>query len=686
MNSRDVNVQMYTQIAIDTPLRKMFTYRVPEALQQSIKRGCRVLVSFSRRKAVGFCVRVDKTYDETRAGYPEKDLKDVEGVNAEFLFEETFLKWLEFASEYYLTSLGHALSQVMPGDFVDPKQFQILKKRRGKPFVLPKFSEKKILILTEEQNEIVKKVLHHEGEFFPALLQGVTGSGKTEVYIEIIKTILQSGRSALYLVPEIGLTPQTLSRLGAHFHDKLLVFHSGLTANQRRLAWEACLQDEPKVMVGTRSALFSPLKNLGVIVIDEEHDGSYKQEDRFRYHARDLALVRAKMMSVPILLGTATPSLETYYLASQGKIHHFHLASRVGGSLLPKIKIIDFGKEKQQFKTPWLLSEQMTRAIHAHTENKKQVIVFVGHRGHAQNAYCESCRKIQVCANCDVGLKFHAYQNVLKCHYCEFSRHFDGICEFCSQKTLIPLGLGTQSVEEELKQKFPKLKIVRVDSDAFSSIKKLQTVFEDFAKGKIDLILGTQMLTKGHDFSKVGLVGIVGIESHLGLPDFRSSEKAFQTLVQVAGRAGREKQRGEVFVQSLFPEHESLKLAVKQDYDDFAESELKHRKTLCYPPYYRVAQLRFLSHRNQILKDFFSRWQIFLEKTREDFLKKKILLMGPTEMAIYKLRGRYRYHILLKIPREFKSAEVARYLVEHFEKQKPKGIECLVDIDPIHLV
>ena len=314
------------------------------------------------------------------------------------------------------------------------------------------------------------------------------------------------------------------------------------------------------------------------------------------------------------------------------------------------------------------------------------MILFVGHRGHAQNAYCENCHKIQVCANCDVGLKFHAHQNVLKCHYCEFSKNFDEICEFCSKKALIPLGLGTQSVEDELCQRFPKLKIVRVDSDSFSSIKKLQTVFENFAKGEIDLILGTHMLTKGHDFSKVGLVGVVGIESHLGLPDFRSSEKVFQTLVQVAGRAGREKQRGEVFVQSLFPEHESLKLAVKQDYEDFAESELKHRKILCYPPYYRVAQLRFLSHRDQILKVFFHRWQTFLEKTREDFLKKKILLMGPTEMAIYKLRGRYRYHILLKIPRELKSAEVARYLVENFERQKPKGIECLIDVDPVHLV
>lgn len=677
---------MFAKIAIDVPLFRTFSYKVPSEFQGILQRGMRVLVPFHRTRAVGICLGVSADFDEVEEDFPEKNLKGILAVDPALFYSEKDLNWLEQAADYYYCSPGTVLAQAMPRGYFDVEHFEVAQGGRVKTISIPDYTGRKRVTLTSAQQDIVQEVTRHQNKYFSALIHGVTGSGKTEVYIEIIRQLLESGKSTLYLVPEIGLTPQTLSRLNAHFSGKLLVYHSGLSNKQRLLQWQSCLADKPQVMVGTRSALFAPFQNLGVIVVDEEHDTSYKQEDHFRYHARDLALLRASLSPIPIVLGSATPSLESYRLALSGKMNLFELKERVGGGRLPVVDVIDMGREKSQLKTPLILSQKLTDAIAYHVRVGKQVILFVGQRGHSQSAYCTSCEHIQICANCDVGLKYHSARRVLKCHYCEYEKKFDGVCAQCKGLSLVPLGFGTQSVEEELRVQFPRIKMVRIDSDSFPSPKKLEEVFTKFHRGGIDLILGTQMLTKGHDFANVAFVGVVGVDAYLGLPDFRAGERAFQTIVQVAGRAGREDHKGHVLVQSYFPQHASLVTGIRQDFAGFAAMELALREKLHYPPFSRLVQLRFVSGHLDRLENFFASWQDFLEHAEVDLKKQGIIMMGPVEMAIHKLRGKYRQHILLKVPRRLKPSVVVKYLVNSFEAAPHAGIHCLVDVDPVGLM
>lgn len=677
---------MYAKIAIDVPLFRTFSYKVPLEFQSNLSRGQRVLVPFHRQKQVGICLDVCERYDEELEGYPEAGLKAVLQIDPQPVYRLEDWDWLCQASEYYCCSPGMVFAQAMPAEYFNADQFSVTQSKRMRPPALPKWTGKKEIRLNPEQKKIVDAVLQDSRKYHAVLIHGVTGSGKTEVYIEIIKSILQGGRSALYLVPEIGLTPQTLARLNAHFEGQLLVYHSGLSGKQRLSQWMSCLDGQPKIMVGTRSALFAPFQNLGVIIVDEEHDSSYKQEDHFRYHARDLALLRANLHGIPVVLGSATPSLEMHQLALSGKMSLFELKNRAGGGRLPVVEVIDMGREKSQSKTPLILSQKMTDAIDHHVRRGKQVILFVGQRGHAQNAWCAACGHIQVCANCDVSLKYHSARQELKCHYCEFVKKFDGVCDRCGAASLVPLGFGTQSVEEELKIQFPKLRVQRVDSDSFPSPKKLEAVFDRFRRGEIDVLLGTQMLAKGHDFANVSFVGIVGVDAHLGLPDFRAGERAFQTIVQVAGRAGREDGLGHVLVQSYFPNHASIVTGIAGDYAGFAALELGLREKLHYPPFARLVQVKFMSGHEIRLKSFLAGWKDFLEKAPVELARQGIIMMGPVEMPVHKLRGKFRQHILLKVPRKLKPSAVAKYITGDFQTRQPRGIQCFVDVDPVGLM
>lgn len=438
-------------------------------------------------------------------------------------------------------------------------------------------------------------------------------------------------------------------------------------------------------MVGTRSALFSPLKNLGVMIVDEEHDTSYKQEDRFRYHARDLAVARSHGLGIPVILGSATPSLESYHHVKSGKYHFYELPDRTQEQKLPAIRIVDFAKEKEQTGSLLLVSQTIHDAIDFHHAQGEQIMIFVGQRGYAQNAYCVSCRTLQVCPNCSVGLKYHKIAGVLKCHYCEFSHVFNEVCLKCAQKALTVLGFGTQSVEEEIRSLHPKIKIQRLDSDSVTPL-QFAKALENFAQGKIDLLVGTQMITKGHDFPNVGFVGVLAIDAHLGLPDFRASERAFQSLVQVAGRSGRSDKQGRVIVQSLMPTHYSLILGAEQNYPAMAERELKEREVLGYPPLARLVQLRFLSNHENRLRDFFKNWQPFLAGLKNASTTNGVEILGPSEMPLAKIRGKYRYHILLKIKKSVKIRSVLDYILADFEKQKTSGLQLHIDVDPVNLM
>lgn len=651
-----------------------------------LKRGSRVLVPFHRGKSVGLCLKVQENYNPSKSRVSEKDLKEILAVDEGGLLSENYLKWIEFAADYYVSSPGQVLAQALPQAYLDPDDFTVTKTRRFRPIEIREWTGRAEITLTKAQQDITEKVSAHLSEFYPSLIRGVTGSGKTEVYIEIIKCALATGRSALYLVPEIGLTPQTLSRLNSHFAGKLLVFHSGLTVNQRLSAWQRALGGEALVMVGTRSAIFAPFRNLGVIVIDEEHDSSYKQEDRLRYNARDLAVMRASLEKIPVVLGSATPSLESFYQAEQGKYHYFELKERVGGLALPKIELIDISREKEQTGLPLTLSQNVIKSVEAYLNRSEQIILFVGQRGFAQNAFCVSCRAIQTCPNCSVGLKYHSYAKRLKCHYCDLDKPFDEICSVCNTKALTLLGFGIQAVEEEVKTHFPRACVVRVDSDSYPSPKKLHEVLEDFAARKIDIIVGTQMMSKGHDFENVGFVGVLAVDAHLGLPDFRAAERSFQTLVQVAGRAGRKGKQGQVMVQSYHPEHPSLLHGINHDYPAFARLELAMRETLGYPPFFRLVQIRFLSNLEGEIKAFIKNWEPELDKIKTNLSRSGIQILGPTEMPLAKLRGKFRYHMLVKIPRRLKNRDVVQYLLDGIEPRLSRKIQCQIDVDPASLL
>ena len=569
--------------------------------------------------------------------------------------------------------------------YFDVKRTESDKEPKSRDLKFDLAFETKDVLLTEEQNEVYEKIKAHSETYYPVLLHGITGSGKTEIYINLIKDALRDGKSALFLVPEIGLTPQMLARLNHHFKGKLLVYHSGLSKNQQLNQWKACLDNEPKVMVGTRSALFAPFENLGLVIVDEEHDTSYKQEDRFRYNARDLAVMRAHLLKIPVILGSATPSLESYHQAQEKKYHYFELKQRVGGAKLPDMRIIDFQKEKEQRGLPLLLSQSIHDAIDHYYEKREQMILFVGQRGFAQNAYCLSCASIQICPNCSVGLTYHKYKNELKCHYCDYAFTFDQVCRGCKEKSLTLLGFGTQSIEEEILSMHPKLIVTRVDSDSMNTPAKMQQAFEDFANAKTNLLIGTQMLSKGHDFSHVGFVGIVGVDAHMGLPDFRAGERAFQNLVQVAGRAGRSDKKGKVIVQSLSPKHPLIKFAQEQDYKSFAEWELQQREALLYPPFSRLIQIRFLANDEKRLKSFVSQWQRFLEVVRNKS-NDSMQILGPCEMPLAKVRGKHRYHIILKVKRGLRFQDMLVYLTQDLKERKLVGIQFQIDVDSMSLI
>lgn len=686
---------MFTHLAIDTPLRTLFTYRVPNELAERIKIGSRVIAPFGKKKVIGICAKLTDRFDAStdRKGKKirETDLKEIidvieEDGEGKALIDKTTLEWLVFAADYYCAPIGQVLAQAIPSHYFDIKKIsKKIRTHKTKEKKKHSFTTKTVT-LTDEQSKVAAAITKHLNKYYPVLLHGITGSGKTEIYIHIIKEVLAAKKSVLLLVPEIGLTPQMIARLEHHFDKNLLLTHSGLTKNQRHAAWNACQTNEPTVLVGTRSAIFAPFTNLGLIIVDEEQDSSYKQEDRFRYNARDLAVSRAQRLNIPIILGSATPSLESYYLAHQKKYAYFDLPERVGNVLLPEIRMIDLGREKELKQHSFLLSTEIHEQIKTFYQNREQMIVFVGQRGFAQNAYCTDCHEIQTCPNCSVGLKFHKPTHALKCHYCDFQRPFDEQCSSCSKKALTLLGFGIQGVEDELRTMHPTMKIARLDSDAMTSTQKLHDTLNDFAAKKINLLIGTQMVSKGHDFDGVGFVGVVGIDAHLGLPDFRAAERSFQNLVQVAGRAGRSIKRGLVMVQTLNPRHAAIQRGIHHDFKSFAADEIAVRKILNYPPFTRMIQFRFSSNSETVLKNFFEDWKPFLKRLRTHTTPQNVAVMGPAEMPIAKLRGKFRHHLCLKVPRGIKFQGLVHYILADLEKRRPKKIQWQVDVDPMGMM
>jgi len=479
-------------------------------------------------------------------------------------------------------------------------------------------------------------------EFRPMLIYGVTGSGKTEVYLRAARHAIDAGGGCIVLVPEIGLLPQATARYRRAFGDLVAIIHSRLTGPERFEIWERIERGEHRVVVGPRSALFSPVRDLRLIVVDEEQDESYKQDDKPRYHARAVALVRGKMEKIAVLLGSATPSAESMRWARDEKYAFARLSERVAGGVLPEIEIVDMREPDARGA---VLSPRLSEHIERTVAARRQVIVFLNKRGHARTVQCSACGWVARCKNCDVSLTFHRVDDRLKCHLCGYSRATPRNCDSCSSRLLRYTGVGTQRVELELKSMFPGVGVLRMDADTTSGKEGHRHILEEFSSGNYPILLGTQMVTKGHHFPGVGLVGVVSAEEGLNFPDFRSAERTFQQLVQVAGRAGRSDDAGRVIIQTYTPDHSVFRHLCAHDYDGFMDEELELRRQLGYPPFARIVLASCSATDAAALASFMETWATAL---REEFGGRGVVVLGPSPPLVPRVKNRFREQVLLK--------------------------------------
>jgi primosomal protein N' (replication factor Y) len=523
------------------------------------------------------------------------------------------------------------------------------------------------LPLTDNQQDAIAPIMNsiENDEHHTILVHGVTGSGKTEIYLQSIQSVLDKGKEAIVLVPEISLTPQMVHRFKGRFGSAVAVLHSGLSIGEKYDEWRKILRKEVSVVVGARSAIFAPFQNLGIVIIDEEHESSYKQEDHPRYHARDVAIWRGKHHSCPIVLGSATPALETYARAQKGRYKLAELKARVHSNPMPEVTIVDMREElkngnRSMFSGP--LMEKMRSGL----EKGEQTVLFLNRRGYASFILCRDCGYVAQCPHCDISLTFHKRYAELKCHYCGYKENTPSACPSCSSEHIRFFGTGTQKVEEELAKVLPEARVIRMDVDTTSkkgSHEKLLTAFEN---GEADILLGTQMIAKGLDFPKVTLVGVLAADTMLHLPDFRASEKTFQLLTQVSGRAGRHELEGKVIVQGYDTQHYSIQLASQHDYIAFYNYEMKTRKLHQYPPFYYLGLLTF-SHLDLMqVVEASDKAASFLSKR----LSSDSLLLGPVTSPIARVKDRYRYQVMIKYKNEPELRSWFEEIISHFQKDK----------------
>jgi primosomal protein N' (replication factor Y) len=534
------------------------------------------------------------------------------------------------------------------------------------------------LVLTAEQRDAVDAIDAAQGTFAPIVLHGVTGSGKTEVYLRAARHAIDAGGGCIVLVPEIGLLPQATARYRRAFGDLVAIIHSRLTGPERFEIWERIERGEHRVVVGPRSALFSPVRDLRLIVVDEEQDESYKQDDKPRYHARAVALVRGKMEKIAVLLGSATPSAESMRWARDEKYAFARLSERVAGGVLPEIEIVDMREPDARGA---VLSPRLSEHIERTVAARRQVIVFLNKRGHARTVQCSACGWVARCKNCDVSLTFHRVDDRLKCHLCGYSRATPRNCDSCSSRLLRYTGVGTQRVELELKSMFPGVGVLRMDADTTSGKEGHRHILEEFSSGNYPILLGTQMVTKGHHFPGVGLVGVVSAEEGLNFPDFRSAERTFQQLVQVAGRAGRSDDAGRVIIQTYTPDHSVFRHLCAHDYDGFMDEELELRRQLGYPPFARIVLASCSATDAAALASFMETWATAL---REEFGGRGVVVLGPSPPLVPRVKNRFREQVLLKgsISRTHKDAALSLFKRLTESRKGGTSIELRWDVDP----
>jgi primosomal protein N' (replication factor Y) len=707
----------YISIAVMAPLEHELSYAVPPELRDQIKSGQRISVPLGRRKAVGVVLREESVL-------PSVPCKPIDSIlEQEPSFTPLQMEFLQWASQYYLTPLGEMLRTALPAGLTHVKASvrRRLKISKGEKKSSTFENRSSTLTLTSSQQKVVEAISRpsQENAFGVHLIHGVTGSGKTEIYFSVIQELLKKGKQAICLVPEISLTPQTLDRYAQHFPLQVLAYHSGLSEGERVAAWEACAKGDVSILIGTRSALFAPFRNLGLIVVDEEQDSSYKQEERTRYHARDLSIVRGKIENIPVILGSATPSVETYFKAKNGKFFYHELSERYGKAELPKVEVVDlrvdttkapllckeglgevdlkdtgdlthpaspYKGEEFKGKKFSLFSPRLLEEIAANLDRKEQTLIFLNRRGFSHFLLCEDCGHTPACPNCDITLTYHRKSQKLICHYCDHQIRPPELCERCHGSDWRSMGSGTERIEEELLERFPSARIGRMDRDTTSRKGTHQTILKKLAEREIDVLVGTQMIAKGHDYPYVTLVGVLLADTSLHIPDFRAAESTYQLITQVAGRAGRSERPGRVLLQTFSPEHYGIEAASAHRVLEFYNEELKAREELGYPPFQRLLVLRVQGTQGAKVRQGAEE----LRRRLESLKSKRAMefdILGPSPCLVEKLRNYYRWQILLKCPIGRSIQPLLR--AEILDSQNdwlPRGLRLIVDVDPVSVI
>lgn len=662
-------------VAVDAPLAQSLTY-LPPLSGEAVERGQSVVVPLGKRKAHGVVI---KRAESTSAEFKLKAIESLSDQRPKI--PDSYMNWLEWMSQYYIYPLGQIVESVFPP----------LKKTGRGPRKAPIVQEHEKSTpppLTQEQQKVLKDISALTG-FDVHLLHGVTGSGKTEVYLHLIAEALNKGHQCLVLVPEIALTPQLIDRFSRRFPNEVAVLHSHLTEREKTNQWWSMVDEQRRILIGARSALFCPLDKLGMIILDEEHEPSYKQDEKLKYHARDAAIMLAKNLNIPIVLGSATPSLESWNHALNGKYQLHTMSERVNARELPTIEVVDLRAEHVKRKDepshlPHWLSDLLYEELTSVFDKGEQAALFLNRRGIAQTAQCRACGFVAECPNCSVSLTVHARSHLI-CHYCDYHDRIKEVCPDCHESHLETLGLGTEKIEEDMRRLFPTLRIARADRDEIQSREQLEALISGMEQREIDLLVGTQMIAKGLDFPHLNLVGLVLADIGFHWPDFRASERSFQLLTQVSGRSGRQT-AGRVVIQTYDPQHVSIVHTLKHDFKSFAEAELQERQTLFYPPFGRMAIFRIQAdsqsaaenlgalvvHRAKTLQQRFSNYE-------------KLLVLGPAPAPLAKLRGQFRYQVLVKADSAARLNAFCRQLLGPMDWIPPKT-KVQVDIDPSQMM
>jgi primosomal protein N' (replication factor Y) len=667
------------RVAVEAPLREPLTY----ASADNLERGRWVHVPLGKRESMGLVLGTTDKFDESF------ELKAIKNPDEELpLLHENFVKWLEWMSEYYIYPLGMVAESSRP-----PLQKKEKVRKSKKPPVVPQLERDVPPQLTAEQTQVVADISSAPG-YKTHLIHGVTGSGKTEIYLRMIEKTIAEDKTVLVLVPEISLTPQLIQRFARRFGDKIAALHSQLTDREKTNQWWDVVQGERKILIGARSALFCPQKKLGLIIVDEEHEPSYKQDEKLKYHARDAAIMLGYFHNCPVLLGSATPSLESWHNSQTGKYQLHQLKHRVHTSNLPEVQIVDMKVAKEQAlqqnsSLPSWLSIDLYEKIKRTLEEGYQTALFLNRRGMAHVVMCNSCGYSSECPNCDIHLTLHGRSHLV-CHYCDYHENFKTQCSSCKTGELTAIGLGTEKLESDLAKLFPDKKILRADRDEIQSREDLENFVAEMESGNIDILVGTQMIAKGLDFPRLKLVGLVLADIGFNMPDFRCNERNFQLIVQMSGRPGRSLElkdsKGEVVIQTFNPEHESLSFAIRHDYEGFANQELIHRNALMYPPYGSLMSLRVQSSEHNKAYQLAQQVGNRARALQNQFAPYKSLeVLGPAEAPMAKLKNQYRYYLLIKGTQKAVLNRFIRQLLGD-ESWIPAKCRIIVDIDPLQLL